>query len=76
MPTTHHPIQDQASIRAGASEPKFLPAAAERALAEAAARRAERDKEAATRSTEISGRGGPDPTRFGDWEVKGIATDF
>ena len=25
---------------------------------------------------EVGGRGGPEPTRYGDWEVKGIATDF
>jgi hypothetical protein len=25
---------------------------------------------------EINGRGGPEPVRYGDWEVKGIASDF
>ena len=25
---------------------------------------------------EFKGRGGLEPTRFGDWEVKGIASDF
>jgi len=25
---------------------------------------------------EINGRKGPEPTRFGDWESKGIASDF
>ncbi|WP_425106167.1 DUF1674 domain-containing protein [Ancylobacter sp.] len=25
---------------------------------------------------EIDGRDGPEPVRYGDWEVKGIATDF
>ena len=25
---------------------------------------------------EIGGRSGPDPTRYGDWECKGIARDF
>jgi hypothetical protein len=24
----------------------------------------------------LSGRKGPDPVRYGDWEVKGVATDF
>jgi len=52
-----------------------LSPAAERALAEAAARRAETDRVAAARPKEI-GRDGPDPTRYGDWEVKGIASDF
>ena len=62
-----------------ASAPKKpLPPAAQRALAEAA-RRAERDRAAAQRSPEPeSGRrsGELDPVRDGDWEVKGIATDF
>jgi hypothetical protein len=53
---------------------KPIPAAAERALAEAAARRAARD--AAQRPDESQGRDGPDPVRYGDWEVKGIASDF
>lgn len=55
--------------------PRKLPPAAERALAEAAARRAEADRTAAAPPKEV-GRKGPDPTRHGDWEVKGIASDF
>jgi hypothetical protein len=50
--------------------------AAERALAEAAARRAERDLAATGGTKEKSGRGGLDPTRYGDWEVNGLASDF
>jgi hypothetical protein len=53
---------------------KKLSPAAERALAEAAARRAERA--AAQSPKEIAGRGGLDPARYGDWEVKGVASDF
>jgi hypothetical protein len=53
---------------------KPIPAAAERALAEAAARRAAR--EAAQQPQEFRGRDGQDPVRYGDWEVKGIASDF
>ncbi len=56
--------------------PGKLTPAAERALAEAAARRAEIDRAAAGQPKEIAGRNGPDPTRYGDWEVKGIASDF
>ena len=56
--------------------PKPLTPAAERALAEAAARRAERDKQAAAKPGEAKGPAGPDPVRYGDWEVKGIASDF
>ncbi len=52
-----------------------LSAAAKRALAEAEARRkAEADAKAQPR--EVGGRDGPDPIRYGDWEVKGIASDF
>lgn len=51
-------------------------AAAQRALAEAAARRAEIDRKTAERPTEWNGRGGLEPVRYGDWEIKGIASDF
>jgi hypothetical protein len=51
-------------------------AAARRALEEAARRRKDRAAAAAPRPKEIAGRDGPDPVRYGDWEVKGIASDF
>jgi hypothetical protein len=51
-----------------------LPEAAKRALAEAAERR---EKTAALDlPSELGGRKGPEPVRFGDWEKKGIAVDF
>jgi hypothetical protein len=50
--------------------------AAKRALAEAEARRAALDVATAALPKEINGRGGLDPARFGDWEVKGVAIDF
>ena len=50
--------------------------AAERALAEAERRRAERDRTAQPPPREIDGREGPEPVRYGDWESKGIAYDF
>jgi hypothetical protein len=53
---------------------KPMSPAAERALAEAAARRAERAVASAV--DKRHGRGGLDPVRYGDWEVKGIASDF
>ena len=53
---------------------KALPPAAQRALAEAAARR-EAEK-TLTLPTELGGRDGPEPVRYGDWERKGIAVDF
>lgn len=52
-----------------------LPAAAQRALAEANARREAAQKTAA-KIKEIGGREGPEPVRYGDWENKGIAVDF
>lgn len=53
---------------------KNLPPEAKRALAEAAERR----KNSAGRDmpTELGGRDGPEPVRYGDWERKGIAVDF
>ena len=53
-----------------------LPAPAQRALREAQARRAAMEAEEAARPREIGGRGGKDPARYGDWEVKGVAVDF
>jgi hypothetical protein len=52
-----------------------LPTAAGRALAEAAARRREAEARPAT-PPESGGRGGLDPVRYGDWEIKGLAADF
>jgi hypothetical protein len=60
----------------GPMSKKPLTPAAERALAEAAARRAERERAGSPPRDEIAGRGGLDPTRYGDWEVKGLASDF
>lgn len=59
--------------QAGKPAARDLPAPAQRALEEAEARRAEA-KPAPPR--ELNGRGGLDPSRYGDWEVKGIASDF
>lgn len=52
-----------------------LRAAAARALAEAQARRVE-DAAKPALPRELGGRDGPEPTRFGDWEKKGIVSDF
>lgn len=51
-------------------------AAAGRALAEAEARRAEYRRREAEMPKEIGGRGGNEPGRYGDWEVKGLTSDF
>ncbi len=48
--------------------------AGERAKAEAEARR--QAEANATLPKEIGGQKGPEPTRYGDWEKKGITSDF
>ena len=56
---------------------KTLPDAARRALEEADARRAQAEADAAALPEDETG--GPrtiEPTRYGDWERKGIAYDF
>ena len=50
--------------------------AGERAKAEAELRRKLRETTEAALPTEIGGRKGPEPTRFGDWERDGIVSDF
>ncbi|WP_199270507.1 DUF1674 domain-containing protein [Stappia indica] len=53
-----------------------LPPAAQRALQEAEARRREIDAKGEALPREIDGRGGLEPTRYEDWEIKGLACDF
>jgi hypothetical protein len=60
----------QEAAKSGARE---LPPAAQRALKEAEARRGGGKT---TSPPEFHGRGGLDPARYGDWEVKGLASDF
>jgi len=57
----------------GATRERPLTDAARRALEEAAERRA---VEAAEMAVEHGGPTGPEPTRYGDWEKKGLAVDF
>ena len=66
---------EQESTTPPALPEKPLSPAAQRALAEAEARRRAAAK-ASDQPAEAQGRGGLDPTRYGDWEVKGIASDF
>ena len=51
-------------------------AQAKQALEEANKRRMNKKEKNDKRPIEFKGRGGLEPTRFGDWEVKGIASDF
>ena len=57
-------------------ERKKLTPAAQRALAEADARRRAPQADARPAAKEFQGPKGPEPTRYGDWETKGIASDF
>jgi hypothetical protein len=59
-----------------ATAPKILSPAAQRALAEAHERRRLAEAERAQTALEINGRGGLDPVRYGDWEIKGLTSDF
>jgi hypothetical protein len=65
-----------AAAAEGAAPGKTLTPAAARALQEAAARRAAEAAEASPTAPEQGGPAGAEPTRFGDWERKGIAYDF
>lgn len=67
------PEHGTAADRPGAPA-RALPGAAQRALAEAQARR--NAASALDLPPEDGGRGGPEPVRYGDWEVKGLASDF
>jgi hypothetical protein len=62
--------------REGKPEGKQLSPAAQRALAEAEARRQQAAADAKPMPKELQGPKGPEPTRYGDWENKGIASDF
>ena len=81
MSMTEQPdqVDDPASAHEPATEAqvkKPLAPAAQRALAEAAARRVEIDRCLKDRPKEWRGPKGPEPIRYGDWERKGIASDF
>ncbi|NBC21198.1 MAG: DUF1674 domain-containing protein [Alphaproteobacteria bacterium] len=69
-----HPSKEEIERRAE------LPEVARRALEEADARRevtqAEIEALEAERASEQGGPKGAEPTRYGDWERKGIAYDF
>ena len=67
MAQDHHPTEDSRDL-------SDLPPAAQRALAEAEARR--KAAKALKLDPELGGRDGPEPVRYGDWEKKGLAIDF
>lgn len=74
---------DDTPVQVDAQQPSESPQAvrvlspeAQRALAEAEARRKAAEAAAVAAPTEVAGRGGLDPVRYGDWEVKGLTSDF
>jgi hypothetical protein len=71
-------MTDDPSLPAASVSPerKPLTPAAQRALAEAEARRKAAEANAKPVAKESGGPKGPEPTRYGDWENKGIASDF
>ena len=69
-------MTDSPSSPAPTAERKKLTPAAERALAEAEARRKAAAASATPHQKEFQGRKGLEPTRYGDWEHNGIASDF
>jgi len=77
---TDHPTPEDASAPAlnaevpHATPDRPLTGAARRALLEAAERRAAGGETALP--VEHGGPRGPEPTRYGDWEKKGLAVDF
>ena len=68
-------MSDQSSPE-GAAPGKHLSAEAKRALEEAAARRTQAGLPLPPAPAETGGPAGPEPTRYGDWERKGIISDF
>lgn len=72
---TADPANATSAATAGCTPVRVLTPAAQRALQEAAERRQHAADQAAN-TKEIGGREGPEPTRFGDWEKGGIASDF
>ena len=67
------PTQSSVGPEADKAAARDREPAARRALAEAEVRRANAKPSPAP---ELNGRGGLDPARYGDWEVKGLASDF
>ena len=76
----HHRLHMASTDQTGNPKPeRELTPQARRALAEAEERRRLADARKAASPQppkEIGGQDGPDPTRYGDWEKNGIASDF
>ena len=70
-------VKKPGAVEIGAAPGKLISPAAKRALQEAAARRrAAETSPSESLPDERAGPKGVEPTRYGDWERKGIAYDF
>ncbi len=76
MATTRNRAPDVRGGQAEQPRDRRLSPAARRALAEAAERRRLAQLQHTSGVTELGGRDGPDPVRYGDWEKDGIVSDF
>jgi hypothetical protein len=80
-PTAAYSQNDAPSLKTDVAEAprkrfEDLPPAAQRALMEAEERRREIDERQKAMPEEVNGRGGLEPTRYDDWEIKGLTVDF
>ena len=73
---TDHRSASPPSTAEDTDDQQRLSPAAERALSEAAARRADIDARVAALPPEQGARREREPVRYGDWETKGLASDF
>ena len=73
MDDENNPITE---VEQSQPSPRILSPEAQRALAEAAQRRALADQQRANMPKEVNGRGGLEPVRYGDWEINGLISDF
>jgi hypothetical protein len=62
--------------RGGAGAEVFIPDGQTLAGADRNNKNGTREIKGSSGPKEIGGRDGPDPTRFGDWEIKGRCIDF
>lgn len=72
---THDPIRSEPVAADPVAPRKPLSPQAQRALAEAEERRT-RAQDSSPRAKEVQGPKGLEPTRYGDWEHKGLCSDF
>lgn len=73
---THDPTRSEPVVGGTVAPRKPLSPQAQRALAEAEERRTKAAQDNSSRAKEVQGPKGLEPTRYGDWEHKGLCSDF